>query len=137
MNWLKIDDIHVQAAIISATVTLLVLLINWQKDKYMLNLKLKKEYFFNQRKGIKEKLAQSKTRLIKATEDLNQRLWNFSENYRQRQLRQTSLDKANKQAERIEKQHQANKILQAKIEQANKDYEKLLEKVGKKNDKNR
>lgn len=39
--------------------------------------------------------------------------------------------------EELEKQHQANKILQAKIEQANKDYEKLLEKVGKKNDKNR
>ena len=38
-----------------------------------------------------------------------ERLQNFSENYRQRQLRQTSLDKANKQAERIEKQHQANK----------------------------
>ena len=39
--------------------------------------------------------------------------------------------------EELEKQHQANKILQAKIEQANKDYERLLEKVGKKNDKNR
>ena len=38
-----------------------------------------------------------------------ERLLNFSENYRQRQLRQASLDKANKQAERIEKQHQANK----------------------------
>lgn len=38
-----------------------------------------------------------------------ERLQNFSENYRQRQLRQTSLDKTNRQAERIEKQHQANK----------------------------
>ena len=49
-----------------------------------------------------------------------------------------TLDKKYKELqEELEKQHQANKILQAKIEQANKDYEKLLEKVGKKNDKNR
>ena len=49
-----------------------------------------------------------------------------------------NLENKNKELqEELEKQHQANKILQAKIEQAQKDYDKLLEKVGKKNDKNR
>lgn len=32
--------------------------------------------------------------------------------------------------EELEKQHQANKILQAKIEQAQQDYDKLLKKLG-------
>jgi len=46
----------------------------------MLGYKLRKEYTFKQRMGIKEKIASSKTPLIRSAEELNSRLWNLSKN---------------------------------------------------------
>ena len=84
MEWFKGLDVGVQAAIISAAVSIFIYILgalaNWFREKYMLSYKLKKEYTFNQKMHIKENLAKSKTPLIKAAEDLNYRLWNFSDN---------------------------------------------------------
>lgn len=84
MEWFKGLNVGVQAAIISAAVSIFLYflgaLTNWFREKYMLSYKLKKEYTFNQKMHIKERLAKSKTPLIKAAEDLNYRLWDFSDN---------------------------------------------------------
>lgn len=84
MEWFKCLNVGVQAAIISAAVSIFLYILgalfNWFREKYMLSYKLKKEYTFNQKMHIKESLAKSKTPLIKAAEDLNYRLWDFSVN---------------------------------------------------------
>ena len=89
MEWFNKLGVGVQAAIISAAVSIFLyilgLLFNWLREKYMLSYKLKKEYTFNQKMHIKESLAKSKTPLIKAAEDLNFRLWNFSDNIDKKQ----------------------------------------------------
>ncbi len=48
-------------------------------EKYTLNYKLKVEYTFEQKKKLKEEIAKNKTALLNATEELNHRLWNFSQ----------------------------------------------------------
>lgn len=77
-------DIHIQTLLVSIFTSIIVsmipLIFNWWKDKYMLKFKLRREYAFKQRWCIKEKLANSKTPLLKAAEELNFRLWNLSEN---------------------------------------------------------
>ncbi len=48
-------------------------------ERYTLNYKLKVEYTFEQKKKLKEEIAKNKTALLNATEELNHRLWNFSQ----------------------------------------------------------
>ncbi len=87
MEWLKSFSDNAQSAIIagiiSAVVSITIFILkgcwDWFQEKYMLRYKLKKEYTFNQKMKIKEGLAKSKTPLIKAAEELNYRLWDFSD----------------------------------------------------------
>lgn len=85
-NWFISMDVKIQTAIISALVSVFLWvcksLYEWVHDKYIFSYRLKKEYSFKQQMAIKEKLATSKTPLIKAAEELNYRLWNFSSNIR-------------------------------------------------------
>lgn len=48
-------------------------------ERYTLNYRLKIEYTFEQKKKLKEEIAKNKTALLNATEELNHRLWNFSQ----------------------------------------------------------
>ena len=83
-DWFISLSSHFQSLIISASTSLFIcifpLLFTIFREKYILRYKLKKEYLFNQRIGIKECLASSRTPLIKASEELNYRLWNLSNN---------------------------------------------------------
>ncbi len=82
ISWLMGLDLTVQIALISSftTITVLVLkgIFNLVYKRYSFQYKMRKEYDFVQRKSIKEQLAKSKTPLIKASEELNYRLWNLS-----------------------------------------------------------
>lgn len=49
-------------------------------ERYTLNFKLRKEFEFEQKKKLKEEIAQNKMRLLNSAEELNHRLWNFSQN---------------------------------------------------------
>lgn len=49
-------------------------------ESISMHYKMRKEYYFKQKKSIKEKLALTKTPLIKSAEELNYRLWNLSNN---------------------------------------------------------
>ena len=84
IDWFSKLDSAFQCAIISAIVSVVIcfipLIVNFLREKYMLGYKLRKEYTFKQRMGIKEKLASSKTPLIRSAEELNYRLWNLSKN---------------------------------------------------------
>lgn len=84
IEWFCKLDSTLQCAIISAVVSAIIcfipLITNFLREKYMLGYKLRKEYTFKQRMGIKEKLASSKTPLIRSAEELNYRLWNLSKN---------------------------------------------------------
>lgn len=84
IDWFSKLDSALQCAIISAIVSVVICFIpyifNFFREKYMLGYKLRKEYTFKQRMGIKEKLASSKTPLIRSAEELNYRLWNLSKN---------------------------------------------------------
>lgn len=68
------------SATISSTICVIPLIVNSIREKYMLGYKLRKEYTFKQRIGIKEKLASSKTPLVRSAEEFNYRLWNLSQN---------------------------------------------------------
>lgn len=74
-NWFISMDVKIQTAIISALVSVFLWvcksLYEWVHDKYIFSYRLKKEYSFKQQMAIKEKLATSKTPLIKAAEELN------------------------------------------------------------------
>ncbi|MGY5353644.1 hypothetical protein [Wenyingzhuangia sp. IMCC45467] len=48
-------------------------------ERYTLNFKLKKEFEFEQKKKLKEEIAQNKMKLLNSAEELNHRLWNFSQ----------------------------------------------------------
>jgi hypothetical protein len=78
------DNPEVVAAVISAITAIVVLILTgigrYIYTRYSLSYKLKKEYNFEQKKNIKMNLARSKTPLIKAAEELNDRLWNLSQN---------------------------------------------------------
>lgn len=49
-------------------------------ERYTLNYKLKVEYTFEQKKKLKEEIAKNKIHLLNSMEELNHRLWNFSQN---------------------------------------------------------
>lgn len=84
IDWFCKLDSALQSTIISAVTSVAICFIpyifNFFREKYMLGYKLRKEYTFKQRMGIKEKLASSKTPLIRSAEELNYRLWNLSKN---------------------------------------------------------
>lgn len=84
IGWFCKLDSTLQCAIISAITSIAIcltpLIINFIREKYIIGYKLRKEYTFKQRMGIKEKLASSKTPLIRSAEELNYRLWNLSQN---------------------------------------------------------
>lgn len=84
LDWFISLGSHFQSLIISTSTSLFIcifpLLFTFFKEKYILRYKLRKEYLFKQRIGIKESLAESRTPLIKASEELNYRLWNLSNN---------------------------------------------------------
>ena len=88
INWFGDLNNVLQSSIISATTSVIIciipLIINFIREKYLLEYKLRKEYTFKQRMGIKEKLASSKTPLVRAAEELNYRLWNLSQNIDER-----------------------------------------------------
>ena len=71
-----------QTAVIASSI--LTLLISWllksHFERYFHVFKLKTEYKFEQQKKLKDALAMHKSSLIKTAEELNYRLWNFTEN---------------------------------------------------------
>lgn len=77
-------DPKVIAALVSAVVTISIFIVSsivksiW--DKHFHNFKLKADHKYEQRKKIKEAISKHKVRLIDASESLNHRLWNFSDN---------------------------------------------------------
>ncbi|MBN1184186.1 MAG: hypothetical protein JXB49_17980 [Bacteroidales bacterium] len=81
-DWFRGLPTETQSAIISASVTVFLFVIGGIVkliyEKYSLNYKMKREYYFEQRKKIKEILSKSKTPLIKSAEELNYRLWNLT-----------------------------------------------------------
>jgi hypothetical protein len=86
--WFKNIPPETQSAIISAFTTILIFsiggLVKLIYEKYSLNYKMKREYYFEQRKKIKEILSESKTPLIKSAEELNYRLWNLLKHIEER-----------------------------------------------------
>jgi len=82
LDWFKGLPTEMQSAIISASVTIILFVIGglakFIYEKHSLNYKMKREYYFEQRKKIKEILSKSKTPLIKSAEELNYRLWNLT-----------------------------------------------------------
>ena len=67
------------AAVTSLTTLLLTILTKNSIEKRLLLFKLNAEHKFDQQKKIKNVLATNKTHLLNACEDLNHRLWNFSQ----------------------------------------------------------
>lgn len=88
ISWFKNISPETQTAIISALTTIFLFIIGGLSkliyEKYSLNYKMKREYYFEQRKLIKEILSKSKTPLIKSAEELNYRLWNLSKHIDER-----------------------------------------------------
>jgi len=82
INWFNNSSPQTQSAIISASVTILLFIIGGiaklTYEKYSLNYKMKIEYYFEQRKRIKEIISITKTPLIKSTEELSYRLWSLT-----------------------------------------------------------
>lgn len=82
MDWFYNFSPAAQTAIISAVVSLIISIISFPLkvyiEKCILRYKLNKEYEFEQKKKIKDSLAQIKTPVIKAAEELSFRLWSFS-----------------------------------------------------------
>lgn len=82
MNW---DDPKIIAATISAVVSIIVVVLSFILrsffERHFHMFKLEAEHEYEQRKKIKDVIAQYKTRLLDAAETLNHRLWNFADNY--------------------------------------------------------
>lgn len=82
LKWFNSKDPALQSALISAIVALLTFTIGgickFLYEKYSFAYKMQKEFYFKQRIEIKNKLALTKTPLIKSAEELNYRLWNLS-----------------------------------------------------------
>ena len=81
-NWFTSKNPTVQSALVSGSVSLIVFILGGIckliYEKYSFSYKMRKEFNFNQRIEIKNKLALTKTPLIKSAEELNYRLWNLS-----------------------------------------------------------
>jgi hypothetical protein len=84
MNWFNNLDIKLQVIIISSLTSILIFFLGWIiriiYERTSLNYKLRKEYHFEQKKKLKEEIAKNKMHLLNAGEELNHRLWNFSQN---------------------------------------------------------
>lgn len=82
MNW---DDPKIQAAVISALVSVITVLLSFLLksfyERHFHIFKLESEHEYEQRKKIKEVIAKHKTQLLDAADSLNHRLWNFSANH--------------------------------------------------------
>jgi len=72
------------AAITSVTTLLLSSLIKSIYERRFHVFKLEAEHRYEQRKKIKEILSKNKIRLLNSCESLNHRLWNFSNNYKEK-----------------------------------------------------
>lgn len=76
---------QILAAIIAAITALVTTLISfssksWVERKILIN-KLESEYKYEQQKNLKNLLSKNKMRLLNASESLNHRLWNYTENH--------------------------------------------------------
>lgn len=87
-TWFTSLDVQIQSALISATVTVIVLFITyilrsfWEKHFHL--FKLESEHIYEQRKQIKQILSKNKIHLLNASDAFNHRLWNFSVNYQEK-----------------------------------------------------
>lgn len=76
-------DIKIQAVIISSITSLTIFILGWfiksLNQRFSLKYKLKVEFYFEQKKKLKEEIAKNKIMLLNAAEELNHRLWNFSQ----------------------------------------------------------
>lgn len=74
----------VRSVVISFITTVIICIIGYVikyiYERFSLSYKLRKEHYFKQKVGVKEKISCYKIPLIKAAEDFNDRLFNFSEN---------------------------------------------------------
>lgn len=84
INYLVKLDPKVQAAIISAIVSIVTLIIGtyikYIVDKYSIRHKLDAEYEYEQRKKLRELIGYYHGRILESAERLNHRLWNLYEN---------------------------------------------------------
>ena len=84
MDWLNKLDIKLQVVIISSLTSFIIFVFSWIfrmiYERGYLSHKLKKEFEFEQKKKLKEEIAKNKIPLLNAVEELNHRLWNFSQN---------------------------------------------------------
>jgi hypothetical protein len=83
IDWFKELDVKIQAGFISGVTSIIVLLLGWLirilYERNSLKFKLKKEFDFEQKKKLKEEIAKNKIHLLNSAEELNHRLWNFSQ----------------------------------------------------------
>jgi len=83
IEWFKTLDLTIQVVIISSITSIFVFIAGWLfkvlYERNSLKYKLKKEYEFEQKKKLKKEIAKNKIHLLNAVEELNHRLWNFSQ----------------------------------------------------------
>jgi len=84
IEWVKTLDLTIQVVIISSITSIFGFITGWifklLYERNSLKYKLKKEYEFEQKKKLKDEIAKNKIHLLNAVEELNHRLWNFSQN---------------------------------------------------------
>lgn len=84
LEWFESLDLPLQVVIISSLTSLVLFLIGWFfkvfYDRFSLTHKMKKEFEFEQKKKLKEEIAKNKTHFLNSVEELNHRMWNFSQN---------------------------------------------------------
>lgn len=90
MNVIKDLSPQTQAALIAAGTALITTLLSfltksWIEKKVHVN-KLESEHKYEQQKFLKTLLAKNKMQLLNIAEQLNHRLWNFTENYNENWL---------------------------------------------------
>lgn len=83
IEWFYKLDVKIQAGIISGLTSISVLILGWIikiiYERNSLKFKLRKEFDFEQKKKLKEEIAKNKIHLLNSAEELNHRLWNFSQ----------------------------------------------------------
>ena len=84
MDWFKLLDFKVQAALISSATTIILFFVGWLfrgiYERISLHYRLNKEFQFEQKKKLKEEIAKNKIHLLNAVEEISHRLWNFTQN---------------------------------------------------------
>lgn len=90
MNLIKEMSPEIQVAIIAAGTAMITTLLSfitksWIEKKVHVN-KLESEHKYEQQKFLKSLLAKNKMQLLNIGEQLNHRLWNFTENYNENWL---------------------------------------------------